>query len=612
MKRTSLATLFILFYACSALTKDIKRVEPPFWWIGMENSKLQIMVYGEDIGSSKVTLDYAGVKILKINRAESPNYLFIYLEISPETKAGYLNFQFDSDIYKYELKSRTESGGTAGFDDSDVLYLIMPDRFANGDPENDSWNGVSVDRNNPHGRHGGDFKGVKNHLDYLKDLGITTIWFNPVLENNTEDGSYHGYFTTDFYKTDPRFGSNDEYKNLIEACHKQDIKVIMDAIFNHVGNNHWWMKDLPFQDWVHNLKQFGLSNHSKLSWMDIHAPQSEKDVLVNGWFATVTPDLNQEDDHLATYLIQNTVWWIEYARLDGIRLDTYPYNDYDMMAKWCKQIYREYPDFSIVGEAFYTKTAGSAWWQSHSVLNKKADSNLKTVMDFELFFTMEHAFDVNTSIREGYEKGLFKLYEVIAQDFMYPDPYNILIFLDNHDVSRFNKTDDVSLNKFKQATAFLLTTRGIPQIYYGTEILMTGLKADGDGGLRADFPGGWPNDSINAFKASGRTEQQNEAWDYLQKLLHWRKNTPALSAGKLVHYKPDDKGVYVYARIKDGKTILVMLNGMDNVQTVQMQRFFEVIENYSYGIDVVTEKIINIKEPVEIPAKGVYVLGLIN
>jgi len=609
-----LSTLMLVVSFLSIQAQEVERIEPPFWWVGMEETTLQIIVYGSQMGACEVHIDYPGVSVSRVVKGDSPNYLFIYLDISYSARPGEIEIRFtnqhNSFGHLYQLKSRSNTEGVSGFNNSDVLYLIMPDRFSNGDPGNDKLDDVDTDRNNPDLRHGGDLKGIENHLTYLKDLGITTLWFNPLLENKMPGGSYHGYATTDYYNIDPRFGTNEEYQQLVTASHSRGLKVVMDVIFNHVGDHHWWMRDLPFHDWIHQPKEYVQTNHFKYTWMDNHAAPSEKDVLINGWFVPFMVDLNQENPHLATYLIQNTLWWIEFARIDGIRMDTYPYGDYAMTAEWCRRVYEEYPDFSIVGEAFYPKTAGGAWWQSNSKLNPGSDTHLKTVMDFELRYTMEHAFDAHTQTREGYESGLYKIYEVIAQDFLYPDPNNVLIFLDNHDVSRFNRADDKNLNKFKQAIAFLLTTRGIPQLYYGTELLFTGDVKDGDGLLRPDFPGGWDGDAVNAFEASGRTPRQNEAWSYLQKMLHWRQNTPAVHDGKLIHYVPSKDGVYAYARIKDAQTILVMLNGTDEDQALDMKRFYDVVQGHTRGVDIISGKEFGFEKKLELPARGVYILEL--
>jgi glycosidase len=603
--------LFLLSLAflttSSAKAIDITRVEPANWWVGMKNPELQILVYGPNIGRSTVTINYPGITIKEVAKTTNPNYAFIYINIAKGTKPGNVPLVFkdgqEKFTYSYPIKARTDKSGALGFNASDVLYLITPDRFANGNPDNDNLDSVKVNRNNPNARHGGDLAGVAQHLDYIKDLGITTVWLNPVQENKMRGGSYHGYAITDFYKIDPRFGSNEEFKSLISNIHAKGMKMVMDMVFNHCGSSHWWMNDLPSKDWINNEGIFLQTNHATVTAMDIHASPSEKRTFLDGWFTRGMPDLNQRNRHLATYLIQNSIWWIEETRIDGIRQDTYSYMDFDFLSRWCREVQDEYPAFNIVGETWYNKSTSSAWWQAKSRLSNK-NSYLKTAMDFSLTFIAQNSFDSKTD--GGY---LTNIFEDIAQDFIYPDPYNILTFLDNHDMSRFNRKEDVDLKRYKQGLAFLLTMRGIPQIYYGTELLMTGTKEEGDGKLRKDVPGGWPEDKTNEFTKEGRTAMQNEAWDYMQKLLQWRKKNPAVTKGTMIHYAPRN-GVYVYGRIKDKSRVLVILNGSTTDQTLSMDRFTDITSGYTSGHDVMTSQVFNLKDTITIPAKGEYILEL--
>ncbi|GHV56676.1 alpha-amylase [Bacteroidia bacterium] len=596
--------LLLLCISISGFALNIDRIEPAFWWTGMNNPELQMLVHGKNIAHSQMQLDYPDVKIKELVKVENPNYLFIYLEIGKEARPGTLNLVFTEGkkkvVQEYELKERANSIGAQGFNASDVLYLIMPDRFANGDTKNDDLDEADIDRKNPNARHGGDLAGISDRLDYLSDLGVTAIWLNPVLENKMPEKkyrSYHGYAVTDFYKIDRRFGSNEDYCQLIEKIHGKGMKVVMDMIYNHCGSSHWWMNDFPCRDWLNHQDGFVPTNHNLYAAVDIHAPQSEVDGLTKGWFVESMPDLNQKNPYLATYLIQNSIWWIEYARIDGIRHDTHPYVDYDFLSKWCKAVLDEYPDFNMVGESWYLNSAPLAWWQRNSKVSDK-QSNLKTTMDFNLMNACQ-------------EMNLRQIYEVIAQDFLYEDVNNILIFLDNHDLSRFVKKDETDLNRFKQALAFLLTTRGIPQIYYGTEILMSGEKSEGDGYLRKDFPGGWSGDPVNAFVKSGRTDLQNEAFDYLQKLLQWRKTNKAVTEGELIHYAPSwNEDVYVYARIKENNNVLVILNGSTEEQILSPEKCYEVIGDAASGKDIISGKTIDLKEKIVVPAKGVYILEL--
>jgi glycosidase len=612
LKKAILIAALHIVYMVNASGADITTVDPPFWWTGMKNTELQILVYGKNISESKVTINYPGVRVKEIVSVESPNYLFIYLDITESAEAGIMNIEFSEGkkktIQPYELKPRNPKPGALGFTTADVLYLITPDRFANGDPSNDNLEGAMVNRERSGSRHGGDIRGIINKFDYLQDLGITTIWLNPVQKNGPN--TYHGYAITDFYQVDPRYGTTKEYIEMIDNAHDRGMKVVMDMIFNHCGSGHWWMMDLPASDWLNFNNSYVQTNHSKWSVIDVHAPESEKKQFVDGWFTRGMPDLNQRNRLVATYLIQNSIWWIEYARIDGIRQDTHPYADYDFMARWCKEVTDEYPDFNIVGESWYASGPGfTAWWQRNSKVSN-SNSYLKTVMDFNLTFICQQAFIEENVNSDGKSKGLFRIYESLAQDFLYPDLKNILIFLDNHDLGRFSLQEDTDLRKYKQGIAFLLTTRGIPQVYYGTEIAMTGTKESGDGNIRKDFPGGWKDDPVNAFIAEGRTPKQNEAWDYMQKLLHWRIRNKAVTEGNLIHYAPGNNGCYVYARIKDDKTALVILNGSNNDQLLSMDRYRDVIRSYTKGVDVITGQELDLTSQINVPARGVFVMDL--
>ncbi|RZL65924.1 MAG: alpha-amylase [Pedobacter sp.] len=600
--------LAILFCWSSVQAKiSVSRVEPANWWTGMKKTEFQILVYGPNIGNAKVSLNYPGVSLKEAIKVENPNYVFLYVNVAKNAKAGNVPISFSDGgekfVYNYPLKSREDKSGAMGFDAADVLYLITPDRFANGNLKNDNWDSVSVNRKSPNARHGGDYEGIRQKLDYMKDLGITTVWLNPIQENKMRGGSYHGYAITDFYQSDPRFGSNEEFRALTKETHDKGMKMVMDMVLNHCGSSHWWMKDLPSKDWINNGGVFLQTNHATVSVMDVHASQTERNTFLNGWFTRGMPDLNQRNPHLATYLIQNSIWWIEFARIDGIRQDTYSYMDFDFLARWNKEVYDEYPDFNIVGETWYNKKTSPAWWQAGSILNKK-NPHLKTPMDFSLTFTMQKAFDGETD--NGY---LTEIFEDVAQDFVYADPFKVLTFLDNHDLGRFSRKEDKDLKRYKQGLAFLLTTRGIPQIYYGTEVLMVGTKEDGDGRLRVDFPGGWADDKKDEFTKAGRSEIQNEAWDYLQKLLNWRKTSAAVKEGKLIHYAPKN-GIYVYGRLAANQNVMVILNSSLKDQTLPMDRFTDISSGFTSGKDIISGKRIELSKEISIHAKGQYILEL--
>lgn len=595
---------------------QIERIEPAFWWVGMKNPQLQLLIHGSEICNRKVAIDYPGVKVLKVNRACSPNYLFVNLEIdSQKAKAGKFKILLTqpekADIsVTYELKKRrSNSEKREGFSSSDVVYLLMPDRFANGNPENDNIDSQpeKANRTIDYGRHGGDLKGIQDHLDYIKELGATAIWCTPLQENNYNKYTYHGYAISDFYKIDPRFGSNDEYVDFVSSSHQKGLKVIMDMVSNHTGIWAWWMSDLPFEDWIHQFPTYTQTNHKAITIKDIHASDIDKKQMVDGWFDTTMPDLNQRNSYFWTYYIQNSIWWVEYADLDGIRMDTYPYNDRDAMAKWAKAITDEYPHFNIMGETWLYSSQDIAFWQKNAVNSLKYNSQLPTVMDFILQKALSSCFNEHGKPWE--DLGMNRLYNTIANDYLYANTNNLLVFAENHDTQRYNYLINDDLEKFKMAMSFLMTTRGIPQIYYGSEIGMTGNKDRGDGDIRRDFPGGWPGDSINAFTATGRSSAQNDYFNFLSKLLNWRKNKSVIHTGLLTHYVPEND-VYVYFRYNENEKIMVVLNNNETEQTLKVDRYAESIETKTSGTDVMTGKTYDLKSGLTLPKKSALILEL--
>ena len=609
MRKNLLLSLIICLLFPGFISAKGITAEPAFWWSGMKNPELQLMVYGENIASFRPSVSYPGVKLKSSVALESPNYLLVYLDVE-NAQPGTFDITFTKDKKQikmpYELKARKKDAcKIKGFDSSDVLYLIMPDRFANGDPSNDNLvmkTAYKTDRNDPSARHGGDLAGIEKHLDYIEDLGVTAIWLNPVLENDMQGGSYHGYATTNYYRVDPRFGTNEDYVRLIDKTHAKGMRVVMDMIFNHCGSDHIWMKDVPSKDWFNNLDKYVETSHIKEVYFDPYASEYDTKRMVDGWFVPSMPDLNQRNPHVATYLIQNSIWWIEYSGVDGIRQDTYPYADYKMMVDWCNAIYREYPDYNIVGEAWMNQTMGTAFWQKDSKLNERGNTMLKSVMDFRLMGLSHSAFF-------GDAGGMQALYEHLAYDYAYADIYNVLRFLDNHDTDRFLPAMPEKLDAFKQGIAFMLTIPGIPQFYYGTELLMNGTKQKGDGYIRLDVPGGWPGDAVNQFEASGRTDIQNEAWNYMQKLLKWRKGNEVIAKGKMKHFVPQN-GVYVYARNLNGKQVVVIMNGNAKESVLPLDRYDEILKGYTSGKDVITGKVVNLQKELTLGAKDVLVLEL--
>lgn len=601
MKHTLILLIVFLFSwggGQNARAMEIKKVAPSFWWAGMKNPELQILLYGEDLALSDVSVSGEGIYLKEVVRQDNPNYLLLYLDLS-EAKGQTFQILLKNGKKKlqvpYELKSRMQRGeDVKGFTSEDVLYLIMPDRFANGNSNNDVVDEMrekKVDRTDSFARHGGDIQGISNHLDYIADLGVTAIWLNPTQENDMESGSYHGYAITDYYQIDKRFGSNEDFCALVEKAHEKNLKVVMDMIFNHCGSENYLFRDKPSKDWFNYRSNYVQTSFKTASVMDIHASAFEKKIATDGWFTSVMPDFNQRNRHVARYLIQSSIWWIEYAGINGIRQDTHPYADFDFMSQWCKEVLDEYPYFNIVGETWLNSNVLVSYWQKDSKLAAPQNSNLPTVMDFPLQALMNQAFDEETGEWGG---GLYKLYDYQTQDLVYANPMNLLTFLDNHDTSRFAQTDEMAKNlkRYKQAMVFLLTTRGIPQIYYGTEILMTGDKGKGDGDLRKDFPGGWQGDTRNCFVENGRMALENEAFEFTRQLLNWRKGNQVIGKGSLKHYSIQN-GVYVYQREFNGKSVVVIMNGTDDSKELDLTPYQEILPREN-AFDVLTGKNVNL------------------
>ncbi|MDO5977809.1 glycoside hydrolase family 13 protein [Flavivirga spongiicola] len=604
---------------------DIERVEPPNWWIGFENTELQLLVKHPNISASIPEINYVGVSIKKLNKADSPNYLFIDLDISETAKAGKFNITFKFEnaedlVQTYELKPRDKPAEDyAGFDSSDAIYLITPDRFVNGDSENDTvenLNEKTINRADDYARHGGDIKGITDHLDYINDLGFTAIWPCPLLTNDMPRGSYHGYAITDLYEIDPRFGTLDAYKTLASKMSEKGMKLIMDQVANHCGLEHWWMKDLPFKDWVNyqNIYEENInswthettvtSNHRRTTNQDLYASKKDKEGMTNGWFVSGMPDLNQRNPFMAQYIIQNSIWWIETAGLGGIRQDTYPYPDKDFMSHWAGAIMNEYPNFSIVGEEWSYNPLLIGYWQDGANNRDGYESNLKSSMDFAMQNSIVEALNET----ESWDKGLVKIYEGLANDFHYATPKDIMIFPDNHDMSRIFTQLKGDIINTKMALSYILTLPRTPQIYYGTEILMDDFEKPGDHGLiRTDFPGGWEGDTINAFTSNGLTEAQKEMQLYLKKLLNFRKSSRAIHEGKTIHFAPE-KGVYVLFRILEEETVVHIINKNDQPIELDLTRFEEVGLAGKSINNVITGETIVWNDMLELKTKGSIIL----
>ncbi|MBF2709763.1 glycoside hydrolase family 13 protein [Flavobacterium soyangense] len=602
---------------------QIERIEPPFWYAGMYNPKLQIMFYGKNIAQFLVTVSNS-IKITNVKRTENPNYLFVTID-TKNVKATECIFTFKDSNKKaftqnYSLKQRREnSAQRLSYDSSDMMYLLMPDRFSNGNPNNDSDTSTTekYNRELPEGRHGGDIQGIINHLDYIKELGATTLWITPLCEDNEAVYSYHTYAQTDVYKIDPRYGTNEDYARLAAEIHQKNLKLVMDYVTNHWGLQHWMMKDLPTQDWIHLFENFTQTNHRRTVIHDTNASKIDTKICMDGWFAPSMPDLNQANSLVLNYLTQNAIWWIEYANLDGLRVDTYNYADPEAIAKWTKAITDEYPNFNIVGEISMRDHAQLSYWQKDSPIGKIQNFNsyLPSLMDFILSDALLTIFNEDGN----WETGMIRIYNNFANDFLFPNVNNLLIFAENHDTQRINHVYKNDIGKYKMTMSLLATVRGIPQLYYGSEVGMAGNKDNGgDAAIRQDFPGGWEGDAINAFTKEARTQGQNEYFDFTSKLFNWRKNKSVLHFGKMTHYIPEDN-TYVYFRYNATdpsvselaeQSVMVLFNNSSDTKTLKTNRFAENIGNYKTGKDVITEKIIDVTNEIFMDAKSVLILEL--
>lgn len=624
MKRIILPFSLILCVMTIRAAVKIDRIDPANWFVGMKNTSLQLMVYGENIRQTDVTTDYDGVKIDSIVRLDSQNYLLVYLNLEGVRPGEMtLNFKNGKTVMKvkYELKAREKRGEERmGFTNADVLYMLMPDRFADGNPDNNDIKGMNpykTNRSQPNQRHGGDLEGIRRHLDYFKELGVTALWFTPVLENNSPGGSYHGYATTDYYRVDPRFGTNDEYRRLTDEAHAKGLKIVMDMIFNHCGFEHPWINDMPSKDWLNTPewlydrkdktkaevnRKYMQTTYKLTPTVDPYSSAIDLKETVDGWFVPSMPDLNQRNPHVIRYLIQNSIWWIETVGIDGIRMDTYPYADAGAMALWMKTIDEEYPNFNVVGETWVSDPPYTAAWQKDSKISQR-NSYLKTVMDFSFHAKINQAKYENT---DGSGNGMNRIYENFVYDYLYPDPSSVMAFVENHDTDRFlgNGRDTAAL---KQAMAILLTVKRIPQLYYGTEILMNGTKEKTDGYVRKDFPGGFPGDDHNAFTAGGRTPEENAMFTWLSRLLHWRQGNDVITKGSQTQFIPYN-GVYVIARRYNGKNVMTVVNGTGKTTVFAVKRYAEVIGHNTEAKDVLTDRTVSLTDDTQLEPRKVMIL----
>ncbi len=614
-----LAASLIALVACSsddavpAAREGIDRVEPPFWWTGFEHRELQLLVRAGGIADYTPSVSAKGVSVSRVEQGDSPNYLFVYLDIGPAATPGTFDVVFEKDDERiavaYELRERIpDHVGT--YDSSDVMYLITPDRFANGDPANDSVEGYAdgLDREDDYGRHGGDIEGMRQHLDYIAGMGFTQIWINPLLENAQEEASYHGYATTDFYKVDPRFGSNESYRQLVAEAREQGVGIIMDLIVNHAGSGHWWMDDLPTETWLNIPDTRAPSTHARTSHQDPYASEFDKGGHTDGWFADTMPDLNQRDPLLADYLIQNAIWWTEYVGLSGIRQDTYPYPDKHFMTEWTRRIMQEYPDYNMVGEEWSPSPAVVSYWQRGKQNHDGYVSYLPGVFDFPLQIALQQ---VLTSEQPPWGSIWMPVYEMLGHDFLYPEPMNLVIMPDNHDMSRVFTYLDEDEDLWRMAMVFYATMRGIPQFYYGTEILMSHPGTDSHGAIREEFPGGWPDHESNAFTGEGLSDAARDAQEMTRKLLQWRKQADVIHSGKLMQFVPFGN-VYAYFRYNEEDTVMVIFNlGTDDID-VDMARFAERLQGATRATNILDDSEFDISDAIELEPRSVLLLNIHN
>jgi len=603
---------FLLLSAYSFAQVD--KIEPPFWYENMNHSQVQIMFYGKNIAQNTVSVSN-DIIITGVQKTENPNYIFVTID-TKDVSAQEVIFTFKNKnkafTQKYEIKKRKENSRLReSFDASDVIYLLMPDRFANGNPSNDSTPNTTekADRNNPGGRHGGDIEGIIKNLDYIKSVGATAIWPTPLCEDNDKTYSYHTYAQSDVYKIDPRYGSNEDFVRLSAEMKKRNLKLVLDYVTNHWGAEHWMFKDMPTYDWFHQFPGYGQTNYRMTTQFDQNASKIDTKYCMDGWFVKSMPDLNQSNPLVLNYLIQNAIWWIEYADLNGFRVDTYSYADKVGIAKWTKAITDEFPNFNIVGEVWMYDQAQMAYWQKDSKIGaiQNYNSYLPSIMDFTLQEAIHNG--VFNEDNAAWFDGIIKVYNNFTNDFLYANPNNLLVFFENHDTNRINEIYKNDFKKYQLALTLIATTRGIPQIYYGSEIGMAGDKSKGDADIRRDFPGGWSSDKSNAFTKEGRTTEQAKYFDFTSKILNWRKNKKVIHSGKLTHYIPENN-VYVYFRHDEKESVMVVINNSKDKQIFKVDRFKENLEKYTKGTDVLSGNSFDCTKELSIEGKSSLILEL--
>jgi glycosidase len=608
--------LFFLAHAWPALADEYKvdGVYPSHWWVGMKNQQLQLMVRGANIQENSFSIAYTGVRLVKVHKPENRNYVFIDLVVGAAARPGILNIMLrnpnGTGTVPFELKARRQGRGTTfaqGVRSQDLVYLIMPDRFANGDPNNDRLPGYkdqSLNRDSMYHRHGGDLQGIVNHLDYLQDLGVTTVWLTPVLENDMPNRTEHGYAITDHYKVDRRHGGNIAYKKLSDELHRRGMKLIQDAVYNHCGLHHFFVQDLPMKDWLHQWPSYTGTTYKDQPLFDPYAAKADRKQMLDGWFTRQMPDLNQDNPFVSNFLIQHAIWSVEEFGVDGWRIDTYIYNDLAFMNKCNQALLNEYPKMTMFGETWVHGTAAQAFFARNN-FQVPFKSNLIGVTDFQT-----NLYGIAPALNQdfGWTEGVNKLYQTLSNDFLYQDPSNNVNFLDNHDMSRFLSQVGEDEQKLKMGLAWLLTTRGIPQIYYGTEILLKGIS-NPDGLVRGDFFGGWKEDRQNKFTAAGRTENENAVFNLTRSLARFRKSSTAITTGKFMQYVPED-WVYTYFRYDNRQTVMVVMNTSKEEKTVDPKRFSERTAGFNTAKDILNGVSNNLSSSWKVPGRTVWVLEL--
>lgn len=594
-------SLFLCAFTLKAQYNDSYKCYPANWWAGMKWNKVQLMLYGDAIGNAdNFTISYPGIKITRVNKVDNNNYVFLDITIAPNTKPGAVKIipvNFRSTAYvQFEIKPRRKGNGrdfAQGVTNKDFMYLIMPDRFSNGDPSNDKVAGMrdqTLNRDTVFNRHGGDLRGIQNHLDYLNDLGVTALWLNPVLENDMPNRTEHGYAFTNHYAIDKRLGGEKAYQNLIDAAHAKGLKIIQDAVYNHVGIYHFTVQDLPMKNWLHQWDKYTQTNYKDQAVFDPYASTVDRKVMVDGWFTKEMPDLNQDNPFVANYLIQHAIWTVEEFGIDGWRIDTYYYNDLAFMNRCNKALYDEYPRLTLFGETWVHGVPNQAYAVQNN-LNLGFNSNLQAATDFQTLWGIMDAMNKDF----GWTDGVNRLYTTLAQDYLYKDPTRNVIFLDNHDMARYFSVVNENMDKYLTSITWLLTCRGIPQWYYSSELATTGTTSPNDGHVRLDFPGGWPGDALNKFSIAGRTQKDQTIYQNLATLANFRKTSSALTTGKFMQYLPED-GVYVYFRYDNKQTVMVVMNTAKEEKKISLARFAERINGFTGYKDIISKSTGELKD----------------